>query len=118
MDRFDQADHSGALHQGYALTVHHRKAAAAIIAVQLDFDLGEVFVIQGNGQADLLLLRGLLIGKFLCNQGLQRGLEISNLQFVFLLIGPGARISILLSGKGVIVPLQRNVELLDRKSVV
>ena len=66
VNRFNQINYGGAIHQGHALAVYHREAAASIIAVQFDFNLGKALVIQVNGQTDFFPFGGPLIGKLVC----------------------------------------------------
>lgn len=68
MDRFYQADHGGTVHQRHALAIHRRKAAASIISVQLNPNLGKAFVVQINGEADFFLLCRLFVGKLVRRQ--------------------------------------------------
>lgn len=67
VNRFNQINHGGAIHQRYALPVHHGEEAAPIIAVQFDFNLVEILVIQINDQTDFLFLRRPFIGKLICS---------------------------------------------------
>lgn len=88
MDRFYQADHGGTVHQRHALALHRRKAAASIISVQLNPNLGKAFVVQINSEADFFLLCRLLVGKLVRRQVFRRRLEIADFQFAFVPIGP------------------------------
>lgn len=79
IDSLYQIDHIGSRHQGHRRPIHHRKAVRSVVPVQLDPDFWVVFIVQMDGQADLLFLRWAFVCKALGLEGFQRALEIADL---------------------------------------
>lgn len=65
IDSLYQIDHIGSRHQGHRRPIHHRKAVRSVVPVQLDPDFWVVFIVQMDGQADLLFLRWAFVCKAL-----------------------------------------------------
>ena len=110
--RLDQRHGVGSLHKGYALAVNRGQTVFPVVPVQRDLNLGEVFAVQMDCQADFLLLRGQLVGKFIRHQRFQIGPKVHSFKFIPL-VEPGVPIALLIRRKGVTAALQRNVDLSD-----
>ena len=116
LDRFDQSHNVGSINKGDGFSIHNSQTQAAVIAVKLDLDLGEVLVVQIDDQTDFFFLGRCFVGEAVGRQSHQCALQIANIQFFLAVIPNASGVLIFIvrsGGKGVLFAFQRNVDLGD-----